>query len=98
MGPHDPVRGNRLPVRRALVAIFGPDHRRGIAVGLSSHEIESGDLGGPEGRHRPGVSAELSPSGGHAPSTPTTIDATASKGARRGPSMWCRSARNSGAL
>src|SRR5262249_23475647 len=32
------------------------------------------------------------------PSTASTIDPTASKGARRAPSMWYRSVRNSGEL
>lgn len=34
----------------------------------------------------------------YAPSSATTIDSTASKGARDAPSRWCRSARNSGEL
>ena len=37
-------------------------------------------------------------SSSYGPTTSSTIDSTASKGARRAPSMWCRSARDSGAL
>ena len=37
-------------------------------------------------------------SASYAPSTASTIDSTASKGARRAPSMWSRSAMNPGEL
>ena len=47
------------------------------------------------------ISERLSPtriSASYAPSSASTIDSTASKGARCAPSRWCRSARNPGEL
>ena len=47
--------------------------------------------------HRPGGSPRQI-SASYAPSSASTIDSTASKGARSAPSRWCRPARNPGEL
>ena len=53
------------------------------------------------GRDGAAVSEQLSPawiSASYAPGSASTIDSTASKGARSAPSRWCRPARNPGEL
>jgi hypothetical protein len=53
------------------------------------------------GRYGAAISERLSPariSASYAPGSASTIDSTASKGARSAPSRWCRPARNPGEL
>jgi predicted house-cleaning noncanonical NTP pyrophosphatase (MazG superfamily) len=82
-----------------------------LATAVSSTpNAESGVGRGPDcgvgveariGRYGAAISGRLSPariSASYAPASASTIDSTASKGARSAPSRWCRPARNPGEL
>lgn len=81
-----------------------------LADAVDAHSAESGVGRGPDrgvgveariGRYGAAISERLSPariSASYAPGSASTIDSTASKGARSAPSRWCRSARNPGEL
>ena len=85
---------------------------QGSRAGSTIHTLpaESGVGRGPDrgvgveariGRYGAAISERLSPariSARYAPGSASTIDSTASKGARKAPSRWCRPARNPGEL
>jgi hypothetical protein len=87
-------------------------HRIQCATRLTgcAQSAESGVGRGPDrgvgveariGRYGAAISERLSPariSASYAPNSASTIDSTASKGARSAPSRWCRAARNPGEL